>query len=117
VYGDAWVHGNARVSGDARVEKYGQCIVINNLKNTITCTPNRIQIGCKDWPTLDKFLAEYQIAGLNNGYAVEEAEQTALFVKAAMMLMPKVQTSIKIQHEGREFEINLEKAKELGIIK
>jgi hypothetical protein len=79
--------------------------------------PNRIQIGCKDWPSLEAFEKDYKQVGKDNGYTETEVEQTALFVKTAMMNMPKVESTIKINHNGKEFEIDIEKAKELGIIK
>ena len=100
VSGEAQVSGNALVSGQARVEKYGQCIVINNLKNIITCMPNRIQIGCKDFPTLDKFEETYKQIAKENNYTAEEAEQTANFVRIAMKNMIPIQKSVKVSYNG-----------------
>ena len=60
--GLSWVYGNARVSGDARIEKQSQFITITNLQYNITFTKNHIQIGCQmltkqQWLQVDKVTA------------------------------------------------------------
>lgn len=117
VHGNACVYGNALVYGDAKIEKYNQCVVITNQKNTITLIPNLIIIGCKAWKNLQEFEATYKQIGKDNNYTEDEAEMTAELVRAVMKRMPPIQTSIQIEHNGQKFEIDLEKAKELGIIK
>jgi len=117
IFGNSWVFGDARVCGNAKVSKYGECVVINNLKHTITCMPNRIQIGCETWQSFEEFEKNYQEIFKKHNYTGKEIEITYLFVKAAMMGMETKPKTIKLTHEGREFEIDVEKAKELGILK
>ncbi len=124
VSGNAWVYGNARVSGDAQVygnaqvSKFGDCVVINNQKNTITLIPNLITIGCLSWSSLELFDTNYKRKGEENGYTEDEILMTKELVHTIMKRIQKIELkSIKINHEGKEFEIDIEQAKKLGIIK
>lgn len=118
--GDCFVFGNAKVFGDAKVFKYEECVNITNQKNNITLTPNLIIIGCKTWETLEEFEQTYKQIGLENNYTEDECEMTVELVRAVMKRIGKVDpetVEVEIEHNGKKYKIDIEKAKELGVLK
>ena len=64
------------------------------------------------------FESTYKQIGKESSYTDDEIEMTAELVRTVMKCIEyKVPKTIKITHEGEEFEIYIEKAKELGLIK
>ena len=64
------------------------------------------------------FESTYKQIGKESSYTDDEIEMTAELVRAIMKRIEKhTPKTIKITHEGEEFEIYIEKAKELGLIK